>query len=126
MTQQIKRRILIAFATALVSATTSLAQSPTPPEAFAIPINPASHAWQDAQLVGASKHRLYVITVDKPDRRQVCRVHSFTTGKLVCSRAVGGPRTYLPQQILALILPGDERWRIPMWLGFNAGLGAAI
>ena len=44
----------------------------------------------------------------------------------MCARVFGGPRIYLPQQILALIIPGDDAVRIRLALGFNAGLGAAI
>jgi hypothetical protein len=46
--------------------------------------------------------------------------------KLICSRAIGGPRTYLSQQVLALILPGDDGLKLRLVLGLNAGLGAAI
>jgi hypothetical protein len=66
------------------------------------------------------------MTLAEPNKRKACRVQSFTPDKLVCSRAIGGPRTYLPQDVLALIVPGDGRWRFPIWLGLNAGLGASI
>jgi hypothetical protein len=65
--------------------------------------------------------------MDQPERRQSCRVQSFTEDGLVCSRAIGGSPTYRPQQILALIIPGDVVGaRIPIWLALNAGLGASI
>jgi hypothetical protein len=77
-------------------------------------------------LVGSSKYKLLVVTVDQPHRRQACRIQSFTLDKLVCARAIGSPRTYLPQQVVALILPGDEGLRLPFVLGLNVGAGAAI
>jgi len=118
-------RILILFALAPISAAIALAQSPTSPEIAAIPIG-SSNAWQDAQSAGPARGKLFVVTVDQPHRRQTCRVRSFTLDKLVCSRAIGGSRTYLPEQVVALILPGDGSLRLPLFLGFNAGLGAAI
>ena len=57
---------------------------------------------------------------------QTCHIQSFTIDKLVCSRAIGGSRTYLPQQIVALILPGDGALKLRLVLGFNGGLAAAI
>jgi hypothetical protein len=117
------RSILIMSALSLVTATLGFAQSPTPSEVRLIT---GHDDWQGAQQVGASQRKLVVVTLDHPDRRQTCRVQSFTAQKLVCSRAVGGIRTYLPQQVLALILPGDQKSKIPWVLGFNAGLGAAI
>lgn len=124
MTQRTVRHILTSIVLTLVSATIAFAQSSTSIE---IPVD-SHNSWQAAQLVGASKSKLKlsVVTIDQPNHRQTCHVQSFTVDKLVCSRAVGGPRTYLPQQILALIVPGDDRLRIPIWLGLNGGLGAAI
>jgi hypothetical protein len=123
MPQRTIRRILTLFAFSLVPATIALAQSPTPPEAPAIP---ASNTWQVAQLVGSSKSKLFVVTFERPHRRQTCRIQSFTLGKLVCSRVIGGPRTYFPQQIVALILPGDDDFKLRLVLGLNGGSAAAI
>jgi hypothetical protein len=121
MTHLTRRRILTLCAVVLASATVARGQSTT------IPIGGGSHTWQDAQSSGSSNRKLYVVTIDQPERRQSCRVQSFTADKLVCSRAIGGSRTYRPQQILALIIPGDVvRARIPIWLALNAGLGASI
>lgn len=39
---------------------------------------------------------------------------------------MGRTRTYLPDQIAAMILPGDRVLTIGMLTGFNAGLGASI
>lgn len=89
----------------------------------------AENGWGVAQAVlssGSSGHKLLVVTLDRPNRRQSCRVQSFTDDKLVCSRAVGGARTYPRGQIAALILPGSDvptRWVL---VGLNGGLGTAI
>ena len=147
MSQRTTRGIFTLVAIALISATMALPQSPTSTVTPAMPANSprlapsvgsskgdmllilsknSSHTWLDAQWIGASNHKLVVVTFDQPHRRQSCHVKSFTVDKLVCSRAVGGPRTYLPQQVLALIIPGDENLRLPLLLGFNGGLAAAI
>ena len=64
--------------------------------------------------------------MDQPHRKQSCRVEAYTPDKLVCSRILGGERTYTTPEVLALILPGDDGLRVPMFLGFDAGLGASI
>lgn len=123
MTKLTIRCILTCVSLALVSATIAFAQSPTSTETLTLP---TGHTWQAAQLVGSSNGRLFVITRDQPQRRQTCHVQSFTQDKLVCSHAIGGPRTYLPQQVVALILPGDGDLKLRLVLGFNGGLCAAI
>jgi hypothetical protein len=125
MLQRAIRRILALFVIALVSATITLAQSPTSPETLTVPTR-TGNTWQAAQLVGSSKGKLFVVTLDQPHRRQACRIQSFTLDKLVCSRAIGGPRTYLPQQVLALILAGDNGLKLRLVLGLNGGSAAAI
>lgn len=123
MAHQIFRRIPSLFALALVSATVALAQSPSSRE----DIGPAANdSWQTAQSAGPSRGELIVVTLNQPRRRQACRIQSFTGDKLVCSREFGRPRTYLPQQVLALILPGDHGLKIHMVLWTNAALAAAI
>ena len=115
--------ILTHFALALVPATIALAQSPTLPEPPAVT---TSITWQVAQSVGSSEGKLFVVTLDQPQRQQVCRIKSFTPDRLVCSRSIGGPRTYVPQQVAALILPGDDDLKLRLGLGLNGGLAAAI
>jgi hypothetical protein len=124
MTQPTIRRILTSIILTLVSVTIAFAE---PSASIVIPGH-SRNPWQGAQSIGASesKLKLSVVTIDQPNRRQTCHVQSFTVEKLVCSRAIGGPRTYLPEQVLALIVPGDGGLRLPMWLGFNGGLGTAI
>ena len=124
MPHSIIRRILTVLALAVASATAVLAQSTT---TFQVPVNTYTSDWQIAQQVGASEGKLIVVTVDQPERRETCRIHSFTRDKLVCFRAFAAPRTYLPKQVAALIIPGSVvRFRIPLWIGSNAGLGASI
>jgi len=123
MSQQTIRRILTLFAPVLVSATIAFAQSETSLET---PTTSSSHTWQLAQSAGSSRSKLFVVTLDQPSRRQTCHVKSFTLEKLVCSRPFGGPRTYLPQRVVAIILPGDDELKLRLVLGLNAGLGAAI
>jgi hypothetical protein len=128
MSQRIIRCTFTLSAVFLTSAIIALAQSPTSIEIGPVPVGntPTSNSWQVAQQVGSSTGRLFVVTLDQPHRRQACRVKSFTVDKLVCFRALGGSRTYLPPQVAALILPGDGHLRLWLVLGFNAGLGAAI
>lgn len=128
MRQLTIRSVVTAIAVVLVSASVARAQSETSTEV--LNLNPR-HSWEGAQLVGsswpsASKRKLIVVTVDQPQRRQRCRVESFTTDKLVCSHAVRGSRTYAREQVLALILPGDGHLKLWLALGFNGGMGAAI
>jgi hypothetical protein len=125
MPQQKIRRIFTLFALALVCATAGLAQSPASSEILTIPISTHS-SWQAAQLESPAKGKLFVVTLDQPNRRQTCRIQSFSADKLVCSRAVGAPRTYLPQQVVALILPGDGALKLRLLVGLNVGSGAAI
>ena len=128
MPQRTIRNILIISPLVLVSATIAFAQSPTSTKTVTSPVGniPASNSWQIAQQAGSSLGKLIVVTLDEPHRRQACRIKSFTVDKLVCFRAFGGARTYLPPQVAALILPGDGHLRLWLVLGFNAGLGAAI
>jgi hypothetical protein len=124
MCQRTIRSILTLFVVAIVSSTVVLAQSST--STIEIPTISTKNSWPAAQSVGSPKGKLFVVTADQPQRRQPCRIQSFTLDKLVCSRVIGGPRTYLPQQVLALILPGDDGIRLRLVFGLNGGLGAAI
>jgi len=118
------RNFLALFTFALVAAALGSAQSKTQLD-LAVPLGRNS-SWQAAQASGASIYKLVVVTVDNLDRRHSCRVRSFTTDKLVCSRLLGGPRTYGSGQVAAIIIPGDGHARIRILLGLNAGLGAAV
>jgi hypothetical protein len=116
------RSVFALIAIVVVTTTMVYSQSST---SFAAPLNDHS-SWQAAHLTGPSRGKLLVFTVDSPDHRQTCHIRSFTPDKLVCSRAFGGSRTYFAQEVIALILPGDEGLRLPLWIGFNGGLGASI
>lgn len=117
------RSLFTLFTCALACTIIASAQS-----AKVVKIQPmtAISSWELARLAGASKRKLFVVTFDQPQRKQACRVRAFTQDKLVCSRAIGGPRIYLPNQVLALILPGDGAVKLGLMLGINAELGAAI
>jgi hypothetical protein len=80
----------------------------------------------DRLFQGQAFNKLFVVTLDQPHHRQPCSTLSFTIDKLVCSRVLGEPRTYLPQQVLALIVPGDGRAKLWFVLGINGGMGTAI
>ena len=116
------RRVFSFFALTAISASFALAQSATAGE----PDLPTSSTWDAAQLIGSAKGNLFVVARDQPDRKQGCRVQSFAPDELVCSRRVGSPRTYLPNQILALIVPGDHEMKIRFVAGLNGGLAVAI
>ncbi len=122
--QMIQAVFILSLCPLLVAQQPAQVASPSS-ETFAIPTS-TSNLWQVAQSVSSSNSKLFVVTLDQPRRRQTCHVRSFTLDKLVCSRAIGGPRTYLEQQVLALIIPGDEGLKLPIVLGLNGGLGAAI
>jgi len=123
MPQRIIRRILTLFALGLISATIVLAQ---PLPSATAPGATVDGSWKVAQTIGSSKSKLLVVTADEPQRKQSCRVQSFTADKLVCSGRGGASRTYLPQQLLAVMLPGYRAHKVLWLLALNAGLGAAI
>lgn len=122
MFQRTVHNALLIGGLGLVSAAFVLAQSTK----IEIPLASAHDSWEAAQSAGQSAYKLMVVTVDRPQRKQACRVRSFTADKLVCSRVIGKPRAYLLRQVLALMIPGDEGMKLPFVLGANAGLGAAI
>ena len=125
MTQRAVRRILVILAFTLGSAGIALAQSATSLETVTIPIA-ASNSWQAALRAGSSKGKLSVVTLDQPNRRQSCRMQSYTPKELVCFRGSGGARTYLMQDVLALILPSNGRMKRAFVLGLNGVSAAAI
>ena len=122
------RTVILLFAFTVASAATGFTQLPASTRVVTIPAgNDANYTWEFAQSFDPSKHKLYVVTLDQPTRRHTCHIQSFTNDKLVCSRAIGGfSRTYLPQQIVAILLPGDDELRRWVLLGINGGLGASI
>lgn len=129
MVHRVARAVITYFSVAFASLAFAFAQvpaslaNPTP----ALPIdNSVSGSWLTAQESAPAKRKLIIVSFDQPERRQTCHLRSFTPGKLVCSHGIGGTRTYLPQQILALILPGDAGTKVLPVIGFNVGLGAAI
>jgi hypothetical protein len=122
MQQRISRTVVILLAGSIVALAPVLAQTNI---ASTLPEGATSN-WEDAQATLASRGRLIVVTADEPHQRRVCHVHSITAEKLVCRNGIGRTRTYLPEQIAALIVPGDKVFTIAMFTGINAGLGASI
>jgi hypothetical protein len=135
MPQQPIRDILTLLTIILVSAIVVLAQTPSSTEGLTlntsnnIALNPGD-TWEGAQLIVSSKgkdfRKLFIVTADRPDHRQPCHVQSFTEDKLVCSRVIGGSRSYFPRQVAALIVPGDDELRRWVLLSLNGGLGVSI
>ena len=123
MSRRTIRCIFIVFAFALARATFAFGQQGT---LARIPVDPPAYGWQVAQSAGSTTHKLFVVTFDQPHHRHSCHIQSFTDDKLVCSRLLGGPRTYLREQVAELILPGDGHTKLWMMLGFNGQMGAAI
>jgi hypothetical protein len=124
MTRRTVHSILTLCVFTLISTTIARAQSSE--TKIELPLNSGKDSWTTAQSIGPSNGKIIVVTLDQPNRRQTCHIQSYTPDKLVCSRAFGGSHTYLSQQVLALILPGDDDLRLRLFIEFNGGLGAAI
>lgn len=124
MSQRTIRSIFTFFVGVVVSAIIAHAQ--TADSTIETRVVDMSSRWLIAQSVGSSKSKLYVVTTNQPQRRQTCHVQSFTKDKLVCSRAIGRSRTYMRQQVAALILPGDHEFKLRFVLSANAVMAAAI
>jgi hypothetical protein len=123
MFQRTIYRMLLLFVFVLVSRGIGLAQAPGSPEAI---VTPDGNDWRTAQSAAPAKGKLIVVTRDRPGHRQSCHVQSFTSEKLVCSRVLGESRTYLREQIAAIILPGDGHLKLRLALGLNGAAGAAV
>lgn len=123
MSQRIIRSIVTLCALSIFTAIVAGAQSPVSPEVLTVP---SGDVRQGAQLSGPTTGKIFVVTFDQPKRLQTCHIVSLTGDKLVCSRVLGGIHTYLQQQIVALILPGDGGTKNKFVIGLNLGLGAAI
>jgi len=61
----------------------------------------------------------------QPSRRTACRVRSIANDQLACKGPFGKTRTYKPQEIAAIILPGDSAFQLRLWVGLNAAAGLA-
>ena len=123
MQQRTSSLVLMMFAVASIAAASACAQAGT--AEILTPIAP-SHLWQDARRLGASQHKLYVVTFASPAHRHTCRIQSLTEDKLVCKRVFGNSRIYQLNQIAALIVPGDDVLRRNVLLVLTAGMGAGI
>jgi len=123
MSHPINRNLLQVLAFVVASASVAYGQNVSNVE---IAATNSSNDWKHAEDITPIKSKRYVVTTDQPDRKQSCRVQSFTDDELVCSRANGRSRTYKREQIVALIIPGTKSETLSFFLGFNAGLGASI
>lgn len=136
MAHSITRTLTTILALTLLSQTLThaqdqptLAQPPAadPPTVDIIHIpNVAPSTWEYAPSRAPSGRKIFVISMARPTHRIACRVQSFTVDQLACKRPFGKTRIYKPQQIAALILPGDDDLKLRLVLGFNGALGAAI
>jgi hypothetical protein len=120
-------RIAATLATILLSGSLALAQqTPTPQPAQETVPTPAFDQgnWAKASALASSKHKLIIATAADPTRRRACRVKSFTPDQLVCKGNFGTTNTYKPQEIAALIIPGNKDFRLGAFLIFNV-VGAA-
>jgi len=123
MQRRIIRSVMTLIAIVIVTTTMACSQSST---SLDVPTVNPGNSWQDALGLGAVEHKIFVVTVDKPDRKQKCHIQSFTPDKLVCSRASGEQRTFLKRQVVAIILPGEGGLRAKILLGLSGGVGAAV
>ena len=121
-------RIIYALTTVLaltfLSQTLTLAQDqPTPSHP---PMAGPLQRWDYASLRAPSRRKIVVVTMAQPTHRIACRVRSFTADQLVCKCPFGKTRIYKPQEVAALIIPGDDDLKLRLVLGLNGALGAAI
>ena len=123
MRHPINRNLLQALAFVVASASVAYGQNVSTVE---IAVTNSSNDWKRIEDLTPIKSKRYVVTIDQPERKQSCRVQSFTDDELVCARANGHSRRYKREQIAALIDPGVKGGALLFFLGFNAGLGASI
>ena len=124
LSQQTLRRLLALAALTLFSATLALAQE-TPPgnRDFA---KKGTDNWSYAATIGSPHKKLFVVTMADPTHRHTCRVQSFTADQLICQGSFHKTHIYKPQEVSALVTPGDYSLRVWMVSAANASLGAAI
>jgi hypothetical protein len=118
------RNLLQVLAFVVASASVAYGQNVSNVEIGAVKLS--NNDWKHAEDITPIKSKRYVVTTDQPDRKQSCRVQSFTDEALVCSRANGRSRTYKRERVAALIIPGTKGESLAMFFGANAGLGASI
>jgi hypothetical protein len=123
-------RIAATLATILLSGSLALAQQKPSTElvqdAVSLPATGPHQDWAKVSAIASSRKKIIIATLAQPTRRRTCRVQSFTAGQLVCKGSFGTTHIYKPQEIAALIIPGDNDIRIRFLLGFNSALGAAV
>ena len=122
-------RIAAILMATLLSTTVVLAQGEQEPvsstSVINVPIGP-NKDWAQASAIASSRHKLIIVTLAEPTLRHTCRVQSFTPDQLVCKGSFGKTRTYNPQEIAALIIPGNKDLRLGVFLIFTGGGAAAM
>lgn len=124
MAHRFTRSLTCILALTFLSQTLALGQDQTP--SVDPPVTGRTQSWDYAPSSVRSGAKLFVITMAQPTRRTICRVQSFTVDQLACKGPFGATRIYKPQEIAALIIPGDQGLKLRLLLGFNTALGAAI
>jgi len=125
LSQQTLRRLLALATLALLSATLALAQETSQPgnRDFA---KSGTGNWSYAATIGSPHKKLFVVTIADPTHRHTCRVQSIAADQLVCKGSFNTTHFYKPQEVAALVIPGDYNLRVWMVSAANASLGAAI
>lgn len=138
LSQSIVRRTLTLTALTILSASPALAQdlpsqltSPTVTsrrESAISPPQPNEPQYADWSRLGQLHlgGKYFVITRAHPIVRHTCNVRSFTVDQLACKDSLGATHIYKPQEIAALIIPGEYDFRLRFVLGANAVMAAAI
>jgi hypothetical protein len=123
-------RIIAILTVSLFSGSLALAQQTSTPEPVqetaSIPAFDLHEDWAKASAIASSKHKLIIATSADPTHRHACRVQSFTPDQLVCKGSFGKTNAYKPQEIAALITPGDKDFKLRGVLVVNGVAAAAI
>ena len=80
MRHPINRNLLQALAFVVASASVAYGQNVSTVE---IAVTNSSNDWKRIEDLTPIKSKRYVVTIDQPERKQSCRVQSFTDDELV-------------------------------------------
>ncbi|HEY5055788.1 MAG TPA: hypothetical protein VII58_06485 [Acidobacteriaceae bacterium] len=126
LSQQTLRRLLTLATLTLLSATLALAQETPQPDNRDFAKNGTDN-WSYAATLIPSHKKLVLVTMADPTHRHRCFVQSITADQLVCKVSFHQTRIYKPQDVAALTMSGDKRFKIhdlPELLFANAVAGA--
>jgi hypothetical protein len=115
--------LALALALTLLSQSLALAQNQT--TTVYLPAGGTFHTWNDASAHTPYGRKIFVVTVAQPTHRETCRIQSFTVDRLVCQGPFGRTRIHKPQDVAALILPGEFDLKLRLLLGFDGASAAA-